>query len=226
MKVIKKNKNKQNTCIYQDMENTTIPGSCQLRLLHFMLMLAGNPWYAMWTLASCLVPILILSLLREQYTSTATAVKRESIGMWFFWFCFFWHRVNYSCNLPAIDIICCCVPWTFSSSVPLGAVPCPPSDKWWNTHISDFPFLYMQWLFTVSLHWCAALNRLKNRVSDYLEVLLFSFKFHFFFAWLAMTGSDQTDVMIDEWMLHAPSEFVPAGDVCLTSLRPWGRRHI
>lgn len=138
----------------------------------------------------------------------------------------FWHRVNYSCNLPAIDIICCCVPWTFSSSVPLGAVPCPPSDKWWNTHISDFPFLYMQWLFTVSLHWCAALNRLKNRVSDYLEVLLFSFKFHFFFAWLAMTGSDQTDVMIDEWMLHAPSEFVPAGDVCLTSLRPWGRRHI
>ena len=58
------------------------PWSCQeLTLLHSMLMLAGNPWYAMWTLVSCLIPLLTLSLLREQYLSTATTVKREGIGV-------------------------------------------------------------------------------------------------------------------------------------------------
>ena len=31
-----------------------------------------------------------LSLLREQYSSTAAAVKREGIGMWFLFFYFFW----------------------------------------------------------------------------------------------------------------------------------------
>ena len=64
------------------------------------------------------------------------------------------------------------------------------------------------------------MNRLKNKVSDYLEVLLFSFRFHFVLPGWPKTGSDRTDVITDEGMSYAPNEFVPAGDVCLTILRP------